>query len=214
MLSSTGNQAEILLSQALAGSQDSFGKLLGVYRNYLHLLVVSQLEKKLQQRVSPSDVLQETFLEANRDFHQFRGCSIGEFCSWLRQILAHNLHRVIEQHVLTAKRSVRREISLERLSASLDHSSARIEALLPDLGTSPSLKCERHEQELELANAIADLPADYRDVLVLRHIESLPFEEVAKRMQRSEGAARMLWLRAIRCMRSKMIQTSTSGESS
>ncbi len=81
MTSSSTTNAELLLSQALAGSQDCFGRLLHVYRNYLKLLVMSQLERKLQARVSPSDVVQETFLEANRDFAKFCGSSSNEFCA-------------------------------------------------------------------------------------------------------------------------------------
>lgn len=204
MPNSSAANAEFLLSQALAGSSDCFGRLLHLYRNYLKLLVVSQLERKLQQRVSPSDVVQETFLEANRDFPQFRGQSSGEFCAWLRKILVNNLHRVVEKHVLTAKRDVRREVSLEKLASHLEQSTARLEAILPDQGTSPSGNAERHEMELVLANHLAALPSDYRDVIVLRHMEGLAFEAVGLRLERSAGAARMLWLRALRDLRERM----------
>ncbi|WP_146447926.1 sigma-70 family RNA polymerase sigma factor [Bythopirellula polymerisocia] len=204
MTDCSSTNPQLLLSQALAGERDCFGELLSVYRNYLKLLVVAQLERCLQQRVSPSDVVQETFLEANRDFDQFRGQSIGEFCAWLRMILVNNLHRVVEQHVLTAKRTVRREVSLEVLASSLEQSTARLDAILSDPGSSPSMNYQRQEQELDLANQIAALPPDYREVIVLRHIEALPFDEVARRMQRKTGATRMLWVRAIRCLREKM----------
>jgi RNA polymerase sigma-70 factor (ECF subfamily) len=59
----------------------------------------------------------------------------------------------------------------------------------------------RREDEILLADALAELPADYRDVIVIRHIEGLPFEEVAQRMGRSAGAVRMLWLRALKRLR-------------
>ncbi len=204
MTSSSTTNAELLLSQALAGSQDCFGRLLHVYRNYLKLLVMSQLERKLQARVSPSDVVQETFLEANRDFAKFRGSSSSEFSAWLRRILVNNLHRVVEQHVLTKKRDVRREISLEALASSLEQSTARLESILPDPGTSPSSIVQQFELEVVLADKLTELPADYRTVIVLRHIEALPFEQVAQRMERSAGATRMLWLRAIQSLREKM----------
>lgn len=200
---------ELLLSQALAGSQECFGRLLHVYRNYLKLLVISQLEKKLTRRVSPSDVVQETFLEANRDFHQFRGRSTAEFCGWLRRILVNNLHRVVEQHVLTAKRSVHREVSLEALANSLEQSTARLEIFLSDHQTSPSGSMQQYEQQLLLANELALLPHDYREVIVLRHMEALSFEQVAERMNRSAGAVRMLWLRAIRRLRERMSSPQT-----
>lgn len=201
--SSTAN-TDLLLSQALAGSHECFGRLLHVYRNYLKLLVIGQLERKLLARVSPSDVVQETFLEASRDFTQFRGSSSKEFWAWLRKILVNNLHRVVEQHVLAQKRDVRREISLEVLARGLEESTARLEAILPDPGVSPSSNFHQNELQLQLADRLAELPADYREVIILRHIDGLPFEEVGRRIQRSTGAARMLWLRAIRKLRESM----------
>jgi RNA polymerase sigma-70 factor (ECF subfamily) len=204
MTNNSAANADLLLSQALAGSREQLGRLLNVYRNYLKLLVVGQLEQKLHRRVSPSDVVQETFLEANRDFSQFRGRSAGEFGAWLRRILVNNLHRVVEQHVLAEKRDLRREISLEALASAMDQSTARLEAILPALGDSPSGAYEKSEQEILLANYLAELPADYRDVIVLRHLESLTFKEVGHRMERSSGAARMLWLRAIRLLKDRL----------
>jgi RNA polymerase sigma-70 factor (ECF subfamily) len=55
----------------------------------------------------------------------------------------------------------------------------------------------QRERAAVLADQLARLRPQYRDVLVLRHLEELPFEEVARRMERSPGAVRMLWLRAI-----------------
>lgn len=204
MNSNSSSNAEMLLTQALAGSQECFGRLLHVYRNYLKILVISQLERKLLARVSPSDVVQETFLEASRDFGQFRGKSSQEFWGWLRSILVNNLHRVVEQHVLTKKRDVRREISLEALANSLEQSTTRLETILPASGSSPSGNLQQAELEIHLADKLAELPEDYRTVIVLRHIEAMPFEEIGKRMERSSGAARMLWFRAIQALRTSM----------
>lgn len=193
-----------LLGQAQAGSTESLGHLLQLYTNYLKLLVLAQLEKNLRVRVSPSDVVQETFFEAHRDFPQFRGHSSGEFLAWLRKILVNNLSRVVEQHILTEKRDVRREVSMERLASALEQSTARLEAVLPDPGSSPSAGAHRREVEIVLADQLADLPTDYRDVLVLRHIEAMPFEEIGRRMERSSGAVRMLWLRAVKLLRERL----------
>lgn len=195
---------EDLLYQARAGSVESLGRLLQLYTNYLKLLVLAQLQRNLRVRVSPSDVVQETFFEAHRDFGQFRGQSTGEFVAWLRRILVNNLCRVVEQHVIAEKRDVRREVSLERLATAMEQSTARLEAVLPDPGSSPSAGVHRRELELVLADQLADLPTDYRDVIVLRHIEALPFEEVGRRMERSSGAVRMLWLRAIKMLRERL----------
>ena len=202
-MSSDCTTSENLLLLARSGSCQSLGQLLQVYRNYLKLLVMSQLERRLQTRVSPSDVVQETCFEAHRDFLQFRGKTCVEVRAWLRQILVNNMHRVVEQHVLARKRDVRREVSLQQLANSIEESTTRLETFFPDPGTSPSGSAQRHEMEIVLADMLSELPTDYRDVIVLRHIEALPFHEVALRMERSTGAVRMLWLRAINSLREK-----------
>ncbi len=56
----------------------------------------------------------------------------------------------------------------------------------------------RRERAVLLADALEQLPADYREIFVLRNIEHIPFNEIAVRMNRSPGAARVLWTRAMR----------------
>jgi len=194
-----------LLESALSGKTECRGRLLARYDNYLKLLAATQIDDKLQGRCSPSDVVQETFCDAHRDFDQFRGRSEREFLAWLRQILVNNLSRLVEKHVLAAKRDVRREVSLEEIGARLKQSTTRLEAVLADHdAASPSSDVRRREDAVALADHLAELPPDYRQVLVFRHLEGLPFREVAERMGRSHGAARMLWLRAIQRLRGLM----------
>ncbi|MEQ8212240.1 MAG: sigma-70 family RNA polymerase sigma factor [Lacipirellulaceae bacterium] len=204
MPSPSSTIADTLLARAKEGSGESLGRLLQLYRNYLRILVVAQLEAKLRSRVSPSDVVQETFFEAHRDFAKFRGETTPEFLGWLRRILVNNLHTVIEKHVLAGKRDVRREISVDRLGAALEKSTMRLEAILPDPGATPSVHMQRREMRSELADQLAALPEDYREVIVMRHLEGLPFEKIGQRMDRSAGAVRMLWLRAIKQLREKL----------
>jgi RNA polymerase sigma-70 factor (ECF subfamily) len=195
------SEVDRLFTSAQAGSASSLGRLLTLYSNYLKVLVAAQLDTRLQVRVSPSDVVQETFFEAHRDFHQFRGQSTGEFVAWLRKIVVQNILRIVEQHVTAEKRDVRREVSLEEIGRRLEQSTVRLEALLAEEAESPSGCAVRNEHEILLADALSKLPADYRDVIVLRHLEGLPFEEVARRMERTAGAVRMLWLRALKNLR-------------
>jgi len=198
------SEVDRLFTSARDGSSACLGRLLTLYTNYLKLLITAQLDSRLRPRVSPSDIVQETFFEAHRDFAQFRGKSTGEFVAWLRRILVNNILRVVEQHLMAEKRDVRREISLEQIGKRLEQSTARLESLLAFDGDSPSGCAQRREDEILLADALADLPNDYRDVIVLRHIDGLPFEEVAARMGRSAGAVRMLWLRALKKLREAM----------
>lgn len=190
-----------LLSEARRSGSVGLGQLLQLYGNYLKLLASTQIDEKLRARFSPSDVVQDTFFEAHRDFGQFRGQSEAEFLAWLRQILVNNLARIVEKNVLAAKRDVRREVSIQEIGASLGRSTARLEAVLADQEGSPSSNAHRHERAIILADILAELPADYRQVIVLRHLEGLPFGEVAGRMDRSTGAVRMLWLRAVARLR-------------
>ena len=189
--------AEKLLASALRGRSEDLGRLLELYRNYLHLLARTQIDLHLQGKVDPSDLVQETMLEAFRDFRQFRGGTEAELLGWLRRILVHNLARLVERHVGTQKRNVRREVSLHRRLADLERSSSNMEAALVSQWSSPSAQAQRRETAAILADQLARLKPDHRDVIVLRNLEGLSFEEVARRMGRTAGAVRMLWLRAL-----------------
>lgn len=196
--------ADSLIRSARAGESETLGKLLQSYRNYLQLLATTQIDRKLQPRISPSDLVQETMLGAYRDFAQFRGQTERELLGWLRQILINNLRVFVQKHVLAEKRDVRREVSLEKFDAALERSTADLRTALADRGPSPSTDSMRRESALLLANHLARMPVAYRDVLVLRNLQGLSFTDVAQQMQRSSGSVRMLWMRAIRHLREQM----------
>lgn len=173
------------------------GKLLQVYRNYLTVLASTQLDARLRRRVSPSDLVQEAMLGAYRDFPQFAGNSERELLAWLRQILIHCLHHAYETHFLARRRDVRCEVSLDDVQRALDQSAAGLAQFVADRGPSPSAPARQREFAVAIADLLARLRPEYRDVIVLRNLQGLPFEEVALRMDRKPGAVRMLWLRAI-----------------
>jgi RNA polymerase sigma-70 factor (ECF subfamily) len=195
---------DCLLAAARGGSGESFGRLLQIYVSYLKLLAQTHLVANVRVRVSPSDVVQETLLEAHRDFGKFRGGSEQEFVAWLRKILVNNLSRAVEQHLLADKRDVRREVSMEQLRASVQRSTLRLGAMLADNSPTPSNHAQNQENLTALADALIELPPDYRSVIIFRHLEGLPFAMVAERMQRTVGATRMLWLRAMDQLRERM----------
>ena len=197
----TGFDPEALLDHARHGDRQSVGELLQHYRNYLMLLAATQIGKRLQPRVSPSDIVQETMLKAHRHFAQFQGHSERELLAWLRQILVNNLARFVEQHFLAAKRDLRKEVSIEQLGKSLEESSTNFQAVLHAGGDSPSVGAQHREEAVVLADRLAELPRHYREVLILRNIQGLSFEETATRLDRTLGATRMLWLRAIEKLR-------------
>jgi RNA polymerase sigma-70 factor (ECF subfamily) len=88
----------------------------------------------------------------------------------------------------------------------LERSAMRLESVLVDQGPSPSSHINRQERTIVLANHLVELPDDYRKVLMWRHCEGLPFKDIARRMERSEGAVRMLWLRAIERIRERLAE--------
>src|SRR5438105_7698834 len=98
-----------LLLEARDGDAAKLGRLLEVYRRYLALLARVQIGKRLQGKVDASDIVQETFLDAHRNFAGFRGGSEGEFVQWLRQILAGNLTDLLRRYLGTQGRDVRLE---------------------------------------------------------------------------------------------------------
>lgn len=191
-------EAEIntLLTSARQGVSDDLGTLLQLYRNYLSILADTQIGQRLRVRVSPSDIVQETMLAAHRDFQKFRGRTEREFMAWLRQVLINTIHRTVDTHLKAKRRDVRREVSIEVLGK-MDQSAIDFLQAFADRGPSPSDPLRQREAAVALADQLAKLRPHYREVIVLRNLQGLSFEEVARRMDRSTNAVRMLWLRAI-----------------
>jgi RNA polymerase sigma-70 factor (ECF subfamily) len=184
---------ESLLSRAREGDQTSLGRLLELYRNYLRLVARSLIKPPLQVQLDASDLVQETFLKAHREFRHFDGGSERELVAWLRTILVRTLANQAKHH-RTQGRDHRRKVSLDVL---LDRSSVAIQQQLADSIGSPSAHAVRREQAVLLADALARLPADYREVFILRNLDQIPVEEIAARMGRSPNAIRKLWGRAM-----------------
>src|SRR5438445_9762152 len=113
-LPNADNSPELLLGQARAGCREALGRLLELYRNYLRLLAHTQIDMALRVRLDPSDLVQETLMEAHRDFHDFVGTSERELVAWLRRILVRNLADQVKRHKAQVLDSGRQE-SLDAL---------------------------------------------------------------------------------------------------
>jgi RNA polymerase sigma-70 factor (ECF subfamily) len=182
-------------------------EMLQRYRPWLHLLARMEIDGQFHGKFDASDVVQQTLLEAVRGLPQFHGGTEAEMLAWLRQVLAHVLAHEIRRYRGTQQRNVGREASLEQ---SLAQSATRLRDMMVAPGTSPSGQAVRHEQEVLLAEALSRLPADYREVIVLRNLQGLDHEEVARRMGRSAGAVRMLWVRALAQLREEIAKLGRS----
>lgn len=191
---------DALLSLARQGEPKALGELLSLYRDYLKLLARLQIDRRLQRKADASDLVQDVFLCAHRAFPQFRGTTESELLAWLREILATSLAKVFRHYRGTQRRRIdaERELRLE-----LAASSQALDVGLVSKAT-PSQQAMQRETGVLLANALARLPSDYREAVVLRQLEGLSFSEVAERMERSVDSVRKLWVRALAQLRAGM----------
>jgi RNA polymerase sigma-70 factor (ECF subfamily) len=187
-----------LLQAARAGEGPALGQLLELYRNYLRLLARLEVGRRLRGKADPSDLVQEAFLAAHRTFAQFRGTTEAELVEWLRQVLASKLVDLARRYLGARRRDVRLE---RQLADELNTSSRALGASLAAPGSCPSERLMRRERAVLLADAIKSLPADYGEVIILRHLEGLPLAEVAARMGRSVDSVKKLWVRGIARLR-------------
>lgn len=171
---------------------------IGPLRPWLRLLAERQFPDALRGKVDPSDVVQQTLMDAWQGQHNFRGTTHAERLAWLRTILTRRIIRCDRDLLQTAKRGQGIEKTLQ---AAIDRDSLCIENLAASQGPGPASAADHAEQSLRLASAIDQLPEDYRRVLTLRHVDGLPHDKVAEKLGRSAAAVRMLWIRALEALK-------------
>jgi RNA polymerase sigma-70 factor (ECF subfamily) len=167
-------------------------------RGYLTLLARVQVSRRLQGKIDPADLVQEAFLEAHQTFPRFRGTTEAEFTSWLHHILGSHVAMMVRRYLGTRRRDVRLE---RELVDELNQSSRFLSQGLAAKHSSPSQRAVRREQSLLLTEALRKLPENYREVIILRHLEGLTFPDVARRMDRSVASVKNLWTRALALLR-------------
>jgi RNA polymerase sigma-70 factor (ECF subfamily) len=187
---------ERLLDAARGGSLDALGRSLEVHRAYLLAIAERRLDPDLKCKGGASDLVQETFLEAMRDFAQFHGGSPEELRAWLRQVLVNNVGTFTRRFRATSKRAVAREVGF-----GAGGSSAGNDPGLAGSKLTPSGLAMEHEQVMALRRALERLPDEYRQVVVLRFEEGRSFEEIGPLTGRSADAARKVWARAMERLR-------------
>lgn len=190
-----------LLADARSGDAKGRERLFEASRGYLGLVARAKIETWLQAKVDASDLVQQTLLEAFCDFDRFRGATEAEWLAWLRRILRNNATDFARHYGGADKRQAKLEIAFRGPG---DDSAAggAPEPVGPE--ETPSRTFARRDEELRLAAAIERLSPDYREVIVLRNLERLPFEDIATRMARSRPATQMLWARAIRKLQDEL----------
>lgn len=190
------------IAAARLRADEELGPLLDLYRGYLGLLARMEVGPKLQRKVDPSDLVQETLLDAHRQFPRFEGTTEAQFLAWLRRILAGKAANTVRHYLGTQGRNIQQELE-GQLSESFDRMSGHLSQLAVATSGSPSQHVLKREQSVMIADALQELSDDYRQVIVLRHWDELTFPEIAERMNRTVDSVEKLWLRAV----SKLRQT-------
>ncbi|MCO8120510.1 sigma-70 family RNA polymerase sigma factor [Stieleria sp. TO1_6] len=181
------------------GDNVALGQLLEQYRGYLLMLAHRNLSEQLRRRVDPVDIVQVTFLEVKRDLETFRGNSPGEFAAWLRGMLKNNVATAVTRHVMTQKRSVRREVNADGRGG--DSAGAPWISQLPGSTTSPSGVVIKAEAAVALLEALHQLPETQAEAIRLRYMEGLPLASIVERMGKSDTAVAGLLKRGLQKLR-------------
>jgi RNA polymerase sigma-70 factor (ECF subfamily) len=187
-----------LLERADLGDLSAVGRLLEHYRGRLRRSVARRFDRRLASRVDPSDVVQETLIDARRRLPEFlRDRPVG-FFPWLRGLANQRLIGSRRFHLGSSKRSVTRERAADRIPA---------EHVLNELAcddTSPSGHAVRVEEHERMRQAMATLGQSDREILDLRYSHDLAFAEIAQRLGVGLGAVKMRHLRAMERLRSRL----------
>lgn len=176
---------------------DNYAPSLEHYFSYLTVVAESQMNVKLRAKVDPGDIVQETMLEAHRDFERFRGKSDAELRAWLRIILSNNLVSAARYHT-RQKRNGQEELSLNSglvLSGRQHQYRSNIDPSFP------GLKLIQQERSDKLAAALRRLLVDERTAVALKHLDNRSVAEIAQHLGRTQGAVAGLLRRGMKKLR-------------
>jgi RNA polymerase sigma-70 factor (ECF subfamily) len=195
-MSDEPSETEDLLRRAAGGDGQALAELFSRYRKRLRQMVRLRLDRRLQGRVDPSDVLQEAYLDLTEQLPAYLAKPEMPFFLWLRLLTGQRLTRIHRQHLGAAMRDAGREVSLYR-GALPPASSTSLAAQLLGRLTSPSDAAIRAERQLQLQTALNSMDASDREIIALRHFEELTNQEAAEILGLSKAAASNRYIRAL-----------------
>jgi RNA polymerase sigma-70 factor (ECF subfamily) len=180
------------LNAAVDSPQAALGELLNAYRPFLLAIAEAQVDGELRPKVSPSDLVQETIIEARRDFHQGSFENGPQLEAWLRTMLANNLADARKKYRQAAKRDIRRERSVH---------DSRVQQLLDRVVQQEYVRSahDDHRQAIRdrLARALKRLPREKRTIILWVHMKGMSLHDIAERVGKKYDATRQFWKRAL-----------------
>lgn len=180
------------IDAARNGDAAALGEILEPLRDYLTLMASRGIGPALATKAGASDLVQETFLAAQRGIAGFRGSTQAEWRAWLEAILSNQLANLRRSFLDTRKR---------RGEPGVAGAGTPCDDRVVDTLTSPSRQLVRRERDAALDAALRRLPEHYREVIRWRHDEGLGFEAIGDRLAISADGARKLWARALVCLK-------------
>jgi RNA polymerase sigma-70 factor (ECF subfamily) len=200
-----GTITEDLLRRAKTGETAALAALFTHYRARLRKMVLLRLDRRVAQRLDPSDVLQEAYLDLARRFAEYTAAPAVPFYVWLRGLTGQRLIDLHRKHLGTKMRDAGQEVSLYRGALPQASSASLAQQLLAGL-TSPTQAAVRAEMQLQLQDALNSMDPIDREVVVLRHFEELNNVETAAVLGIEPPAASKRHLRAIRRLKAILDQ--------
>jgi len=194
---------ESLVARATSGDQHSLAELLGYYRPRLRNMVAFRMDKHLQGRVDPSDVLQEVFLELADKLDEFKTRKMSFFV-WIRLVTIERVLRTHREHLTTQKRDARRELSIDHQLGSDATSMSIALGLLANV-SSVGDRAARAEQQAALLKLLGKMDPTDREVIALRVFEGLSNGEAAETLELTKQTASKRFIRAMRRLREAML---------
>jgi RNA polymerase sigma-70 factor (ECF subfamily) len=201
---SDSDETKVLLERAGKGDRHAVGELFTRHKDRLRRMVQLRLDRRLQGRIDPSDVLQEAYLSASRSLAEYLQNPSMPFFLWLRMITGRRLHTLHKRHLGTQARDGGREVALHR-GALPQASSVSLAAQLLGRLTAPSVAAMRAELQVRVQEVLNSMDALDREVLALRHFEQLTNAETALVLDISESAASNRFVRALTRLRTILI---------
>jgi len=203
------DDTEKLLARAAEGDAEAVGDLLERHRDRRKRMIAIRLDPRLNPRVDPSDVIQESLAEAARKLPQYLENRTLPFYPWLRKIAWNNLINIYRFHIEGQKRSVGRETGLATNLS--DESIQGFADRFAASESSPSRHMQREELRDRVRAAICELPTKYREVIVLRHLEQSSVEETAAVLDIAEGTVKSRLFRGMNVLSELLDDQSSEG---